>query len=152
MTVAVRGLPVSSDISPKFWPGPISVSRKSMLVLGSFLRTSTLPLVMKNMEVPGAPSRTMTVAGGKSRRRMRLTTCWQSSLLRVLNSLMRCKKCAASAALLGASAGAAAAAAAGVDRDGLGSGDGGAGLGIRRSPSSWAQGEGLSIYQVVSHQ
>src|SRR5207253_10690566 len=65
---------------------------------------------------------------------------------------MRCKKCAASPALLGASAGAAAAAAAGVDRDGLGSGDGGAGLGIRRSPSSWAQGEGLSIYQVVSSQ
>src|SRR5437899_12462830 len=65
---------------------------------------------------------------------------------------MRCKKCAASPALLGASAGAAAAAAAGVDRDGLGSGDGGAGLGIRRSPSLWAQGEGLSIYQVVSSQ
>jgi len=29
---AVRGLPVSNDISPKFWPGPISVSRKSMPV------------------------------------------------------------------------------------------------------------------------
>ena len=67
-----------------------------MLVLGSFLRTSTWPAVMKNMELPGAPSRTMTVAGAKSRRRMRLTTCWQSSLVSALKSLMRCKKCAAS--------------------------------------------------------
>src|SRR5437667_12464829 len=67
---------------------------------------------------------------------------------------MRCKKCAASPALLGASAGAAAAAAAGVDRDGLGSGDGGAGLGIDdlHLYALWAQGEGLSIYQVVSSQ
>ncbi len=74
VTVAVRGLPVNSDISPKFCPGPISVSRKSMPVLASFLRTSMRPAVMKNMELPGAPSRTITWLGGKSRRFMRFTT------------------------------------------------------------------------------
>ena len=68
-----------------------------MPVLGSFLRISTSPAVMKNMELPGAPSRTMIWFGGKSRRFMRFTTCWHSSGESPLNSLMRCRKCCASA-------------------------------------------------------
>ena len=44
---------------------------------------------MKNMELPGAPSRTITVFGGKSRRFMRFTTSVHSSTLSPLKSFMR---------------------------------------------------------------
>src|SRR3954471_1830877 len=64
-----------------------------MPVFVSFLRTSTKPAVMKNMEFPGAPSRTITVFGGKSRRFMRFTTSVHSSTLSPLKSFMRCRKC-----------------------------------------------------------
>src|SRR5438132_965900 len=64
-----------------------------MPVFASFLRTSTKPAVMKNIELPGAPSRTITVLGGKSRRFMRFTTSVHSSTLSPLKSFMRCRKC-----------------------------------------------------------
>src|SRR4051812_48955629 len=64
-----------------------------MPVLRSFLRTSTNPEVMKYIEAPGAPSRTMICCGGKSRVFMRATICWHSSEERVLKSLMFWREC-----------------------------------------------------------
>src|SRR4051794_19830501 len=82
-----------------------------MPVTESFLRTSTLPAVMKNMELPGAPSRTMIWLGGKSRRFIRFTTSEHSRMESPLKSLMRWRKCCASAGGAGVTAGAGAAAA-----------------------------------------
>jgi hypothetical protein len=43
VTVADRGLPVNSDISPTAAPLMSRATRKSIPVAGSFLRTSTRP-------------------------------------------------------------------------------------------------------------
>src|SRR4051794_6192281 len=89
----------------------MAVRRKSMPVTESFLRTSIWPEVMKNMELPGAPSRTMIWLGGKSRRFIRLTTSEHSRMESPLKSLMRWRKCWSGAAPAAAGAGEGAAAA-----------------------------------------
>src|SRR2546422_3713845 len=58
-----------------------------MPVVGSFLRTSTIPDLMMYIETPGAPSRTMTSAGGKSPIFKQLPSLIKLSLLSSANSL-----------------------------------------------------------------
>src|SRR5438874_3011076 len=58
-----------------------------MPVAGSFLRTSTRPDLMMYIETPGAPSRTITSAGGKSPIFKQLPSLIRLSLLSSANSL-----------------------------------------------------------------
>jgi hypothetical protein len=58
-TLAVRGFPVISAISPTIWPGPSSASRNSTPDSVSLCRTATSPLTIRNAASPGPPSLTI---------------------------------------------------------------------------------------------
>ena len=78
-TVAVRGLPVSSAISPNICPGPSSASMNSIPEPGSLRRTATRPDRIEERGIAAAPSRTMMDCGANSRRRIRCSSLAQSA-------------------------------------------------------------------------